>query len=73
MKSPSCNNSPRITSYNVCYTKLLRGQDYGQEWDLQASYPLTPYLSGLVKYAHYDSDGFATDTDKAWLMLTASF
>jgi len=49
------------------------GQDYGQEWDLQASYPLTPYLSGLVKYAHYDSDGFATDTDKAWLMLTASF
>ncbi len=49
------------------------GQKYGQEWDLQASYPLTANLNGLIKYAHYESDGFATDTDKAWLMLSASF
>ena len=25
----SCNNNYRITSYNVCYTKLLRGADQG--------------------------------------------
>lgn len=49
------------------------GADYGQELDATASYPLLPWLAGLVKYAHYSADDLFTDTDKAWLMLTSTF
>ncbi len=51
--------------------------DFGSELDLVASYPVTNYLTALAKYAHYDgkkeSAVIATDTDKAWMMLTATF
>lgn len=51
--------------------------NFGSELDLVASYPLTNYLTGMVKYAHFDGEQeatkLATDTDKAWMMLTATF
>lgn len=49
------------------------GMDYGDEIDLVAAYKINDHYSVLFKYAAYDADDFATDTDKAWLMLTASF
>jgi hypothetical protein len=42
--------------------------DYGTEWDLMATKPVTPNLALTVKYADYQADDFATDTQKIWLM-----
>ena len=51
--------------------------DLGHELDLIVSRPINNYLSALVKYAHYqgshESAPLAKDTDKAWMMLTATF
>ena len=47
--------------------------DYGSEVDFIAAYKINENYSVLFKYAAYDADEFATDTDKAWLMLSAAF
>ncbi len=47
--------------------------NYGSEIDFVAAYKFGKNYSVLFKYAAYDADDFATDTDKAWLMLTATF
>ncbi|MDR7121316.1 alginate export family protein [Rheinheimera soli] len=49
------------------------GLDYGTELDLIAAYPLADQIGLMVKYAHYSSDSFATDTSKFWTMVTVSF
>ncbi|KTD99452.1 hypothetical protein ATE68_23200 [Sphingopyxis sp. H038] len=41
---------------------------YGEEIDLLASAKLGK-LTASARYAHYDADTFATDTDKFWLQL----
>jgi hypothetical protein len=41
---------------------------YGDEIDLLASAKLGK-VTGSVRYAHYNADRFATDTDKFWLQL----
>ncbi|HJN49480.1 MAG: alginate export family protein [Pseudomonadales bacterium] len=47
--------------------------NYGSEWDLSIAKKLTDHFSLLVKFASYDADDRATDTQKFWLMLTANF
>jgi len=47
--------------------------DYGTEIDLVAAYKVNKHYSLLAKYASYNADEFATDTDKLWLMVTAKF
>jgi hypothetical protein len=42
--------------------------DYGTEWDLLATKKVTSNLSLTLKYADYQADDFATDTQKIWLM-----
>ena len=49
------------------------GADYGTEWDLLVKKQFNKHYGVLFKYANYDSDGFATDTQKFWVMLTANF
>ena len=49
------------------------GGDYGDEINLQATWAFAKNYSLLVKYADYSTDGFATDTEKFWVMLTGSF
>ena len=44
--------------------------DYGTEWDLAIARKFKNGFSVLGKLADYQSDGFASDTSKAWLMLT---
>ncbi len=46
---------------------------FGSEWDLVASYPLNSKLAAQLKYASYDRDSFAVDTDKIWLSLNLAF
>jgi hypothetical protein len=41
--------------------------------DFAVAYPITNYLTGMVKYAHFNADQVATDTDKAWVMATMKF
>jgi len=45
------------------------GADLGDELDLQASYTFTKYISGLVKYATFDSDSTFASVDKFWVQL----
>ena len=49
------------------------GMHYGDEIDLVAAYAFSPRYGIQLKYASYDADEFATDTDKLWLMATATF
>jgi hypothetical protein len=44
------------------------GIDYGSEVDLQLQAKYGRW-SGLLKYAEYNTDGFATDTTKYWLEI----
>ena len=43
-------------------------RSYGDEIDLLASAKLGK-VTASARYAHYDADTFATDTDKFWLQL----
>ncbi len=45
------------------------GGRYGAEWDASLGFPIARALTGLVKFADYDSDGYARDTRKLWLQV----
>jgi hypothetical protein len=45
------------------------GIDYGEEWDMLASAKLRG-VTLSARYAHYETKGFATDTEKLWLELS---
>ncbi|MFQ5670822.1 MAG: alginate export family protein [Acidobacteriota bacterium] len=47
--------------------------DYGQEVDLQIVRTFKDIYTAGLKYAHYDADAFATDTDKFWVTLQVKF
>ena len=49
------------------------GPDYGSEWDLVIKKPFAKRYAVVFKYANYDARSHATDTQKAWIMLTAHF
>ena len=46
------------------------GADYGREVDLSVSCPLGAKLGLLFKFARYNAGEHATDTTKAWLVVT---
>ena len=46
---------------------------YGQEFDALIAYPVTRQIGVSAKFAHYNSDGFATDRTKAWFTIEAKF
>ena len=48
---------------------------YGEEINLSYAHPIPGVkgMVGLVKYASYDADDFAVDTDKAWLQVQYSY
>lgn len=50
-------------------------QDYGSEWNTSAAYRFGAKkdYEALLKLADYRADGFATDTTKLWLQLSATF
>lgn len=49
------------------------GADFGSEFNLQATYALSKNYKFLVKYASYDAETLATDTDKFWFQMLAAF
>ncbi|MFV0644065.1 MAG: hypothetical protein ACK5NN_06120 [Sphingomonadaceae bacterium] len=48
------------------------GMKYGKEWDASLGFSLGP-VGLLAKYARYDADAFATDTEKFWLQAEYKF
>ena len=48
------------------------GFEYGSEWDASLGFKLGP-VGLLAKYANYEADGFAVDTEKFWLQAEVSF
>jgi hypothetical protein len=46
---------------------------YGDEWDFQALWKFGKHYSVLAKYANYNADRFATDTQKIWVQGNISF
>lgn len=49
------------------------GADYGSEVNLLASTKVAKDYNVGIKYAGYDADSFATDTDKWWLWAATTF
>ncbi len=54
------------------YSAEAGNADYGKEWDFSLSRKFGNKLSVLGKLAAFKSDGFASDTNKFWLMLSYS-
>jgi hypothetical protein len=50
-------------------------QDYGNEWNASATYKFgaKKNYEALLKFADYQSDGYATDTTKVWVQFAATF
>ncbi|MCL1077629.1 alginate export family protein [Parashewanella spongiae] len=48
-------------------------QNYGSEIDLVATYKVHKTTTLLAKYADYNADDLATDTQKFWLMANVNF
>ncbi len=46
--------------------------DYGEEWDASLGFKLGP-VGVLAKYANYDADSFAVDTEKFWLQFEFNY
>jgi hypothetical protein len=46
---------------------------YGKEWDFQAVKKIGKHYSLLAKYANYDADRYATDTQKIWVQGNINF
>ena len=49
------------------------GGSYGSELDLLVSRKVKDIFTFAVKYATYDADSFATDTDKVWALAQLEF
>ncbi len=55
------------------FTDDTGGIHYGDEWDFQALWKFGKHYSVLAKYAYYNADKFATDTQKIWIQGNVSF
>ena len=47
--------------------------DLGSELDVVATYPINKTVSVQLKYASYDADTHASDTEKFWMTVNAKF
>lgn len=55
------------------YNADFGGADLGSELDIVATYPIKKGLSVQLKYASYDADTHASDTDKLWFTINAKY
>ena len=63
-------------STSLLYHRFSResgGPDYGSEWDLAIRKPFAKRYALVLKYANYNARSLGTDTEKAWVMITANF
>jgi hypothetical protein len=64
-----------LTAFYHDFQSEEGSDDYGNEIDFVANYAFNPQFSAQLKYATYNEGDLITarDTDKIWLMLTATF
>lgn len=55
------------------FTADFGGADLGSELDIVATYPIKKNMSVQLKYASYNSDSHATDTNKMWFTISAKY
>ncbi len=55
------------------FTAESGGADYGREWDIAIKRKFLKNYSILLKYADYQSDSFASDTQKIWFQAGAQY
>ena len=55
------------------YSADFGGTDLGSELDVVATYPIKKGLSVQLKYASYDADTHASNTDKLWFTISAKY
>ncbi|MED5534906.1 MAG: hypothetical protein VX690_04340, partial [Pseudomonadota bacterium] len=55
------------------FSAAIGGGSYGNELDMSLVWDFSNRYELWVGFAHYDAKGFSTDTDKVWVMLSASF
>jgi hypothetical protein len=55
------------------YSADFGGADLGSELDVVATYPIKKGLSVQLKYASYNADTHASDTDKLWFTISAKY
>ena len=55
------------------YSTDFGGADLGTELDVVATYPIKKGLSVQLKYASYDAESHASDTDKLWFTISAKY
>ena len=55
------------------FTADVGGADLGSEFDIVATYPIRKGLSAQLKYASYDADNHASDTNKLWFTINAKY
>lgn len=64
------------TQFTVVYHDFSAdsgGADYGNEWNASIGRNFMEHYSVLLKFADYNADSFATDTQKMWVQLGAKF
>ena len=57
-----------VASYHA-YDADHGGASYGSEWDASLLYTFRQRFTAIAKFASFDADTFARDTDKVWLSL----
>ena len=67
------NDSLVLSGIYHDFTDDTGGAHYGKEWDFQAVKKFGKHYSLLAKYANYDADRYATDTQKIWVQGNINF
>ncbi len=68
---PALGNVTAQVAYHE-FDSAYGGLSYGSEWDASLGFRVGPF-NIVAKYANYDSDGFAVDTQKFWLQAEWGF
>ncbi|MBE8167065.1 MAG: hypothetical protein HAW66_01690 [Shewanella sp.] len=63
----------KVVGFYHQFDAVEGSQKYGSEIDLVASYKIHKTTTLLAKYADYNADDLATDTQKFWLMANMNF
>jgi hypothetical protein len=67
------NDSLVITGVYHHFSDDTGSVQYGKEWDFSVLKKFGKHYSLLAKYANYNADAFATDTQRIWLQANMSF
>jgi len=67
------NDSLVLSGIYLDFTDDTGRVHYGKEWNFQAVKKFGKHYSLLAKYANYDADRFATDTQKIWVQGNVNF